>query len=294
MTAARALSIVLIALVAPGCSLILDASQFRHDSGPALHPDAAPTDAAPKDAHVGHDGGMRDGPSDLDSADQDALPQPDSGVDAGPLADAMPGLDATSNSDATPVDAGPPVQLATLMPADVDEGQGGSANGPGVPLLLEGSAFTADSAISFSDPGLHADPPLVSADGTWLAVALHIAVDTALATGATKMVTVTVSHGMSSAQLALTVHGLDELALTSSGTVPAGGFAARYSRVNISPQVSLHLSGAAAARLVATEDVVVDGVLSADGLPDGTAGPGSCAGGSAQAAALCSSGGSAG
>jgi hypothetical protein len=181
------------------------------------------------------------------------------------------------------------LELTNVNPASVPEGLGSSDVGPRAVVVVSGAQISDQAQITSDDPGVTIEDKAVSADGTRLALVLRVGVDPALADGASKMVTLTVTQGASGEfedTVMLEVAGLDELE-PGPGTLDTATLKPRYSRVVLDAG-AVSLRGTAPARIVSTSDITImaGSTLDADGATgpaDGSAasvpGAGGCAGG---------------
>jgi hypothetical protein len=209
-------------------------------------------------------------------------------VDAPPGTDAVP-MDAGPRPDAMPGD----LEIYELSPDTVEEGVGEVRK---VPVAITGANMEPGAMVQLEGPGLDGVPQMleVSEDGTLAVFEIGIPVDTALGDSAVDKVTVTVTQGGQMDTLTLNVDWLDELLITSAGTLDGSELDARYSRITISENVEV--TGAASLRLVATAEIVLSALVAADGLDamnasGGTAQAGGCKGGNMAQNGDCTPGG---
>ena len=212
-------------------------------------------------------------------------------IDAAPgTIDAAPGtIDAAPRPDAVPGD----LTLDRLSPDTVDEGMGLMRR---VPIVIEGANIAAGAMVAVTGPGQDgaAQALVVSADGTLAAFELVVPIDTTRGESASDPLTVTVMQGDQSETLPLNVDWLNELAVTTAGTLDTMTLDTKYSRVEI--RANVQATGTPPVRLVATAEIVLAAALTADGASGalqfgGVAQAGGCAGGNEQQNGGCASGG---
>jgi hypothetical protein len=217
--------------------------------------------------------------------DPDKLRQ---GGDGGP-----PGSDGGVQRDAIPPGE---FGLTFLEPATVQEGEG--AAWP-VPIIVRGQKIAPGATITLDGAGFIQSPvtATVAGDGSLIVFPLQVPVLEALAADQTDRITVTVLSDGESDSLQLTVQGLDELVasdVSQPDQVEAADLAPLYSRIHIDRDLTF--TGSEPIRLVATAEIVLDGVLDANGRPadvatPGQGGPGGCVGGVPNGNGACSTGG---
>lgn len=243
------------------------------------------------------------------SGDDFAKPEPD----AAPVIDSPPPIDAPPLIDANPS----LLTIDRVEPDTIAEGTGSELTGRPVPIIIHGANFTPGAVISLMTPAKEVDAgvadaavsdaavndagitptgapvlgaSVVSSDGTMIATTIAIPVRDDLADGESETYRLVVSQQGHSADVDLTVTGLDELTLAPGTlTVSAGTLKPAYSRIVIDQNV--HAIGAAPVRLFATAEIVVSATLDANGAQNGTAGAGGCAGGTAEGPGGCGTGG---
>jgi hypothetical protein len=216
----------------------------------------------------------------------------------------LPPLDASSGTaDAPPtVDAGPiqrpdaapdDLTLYALSPDTLEEGMGVVRR---VPVAITGANMEPGALVQLEGPGQDgvARPLVVSENGTLAVFEIGIPIDPTRDSSATDTVTVTVVQGDQMETLTLNVDWLDELQITTAGTLDASTLDARYSSINIGGDVQV--IGTAPLRLVATAEIVLSALVSADGLDamnaaGGAAQAGGCKGGNMAQNGDCTPGG---
>src|SRR6185503_10578740 len=172
-------------------------------------------------------------------------PPSEAGIDAPP--DAPPDAEIILDADPTKL------ELVEIAPSTIDEGQGDGGSRPA--LVVIGGHQIVDNNLSVeikADSGtalLTLGTPIVAKNGNWIAIAVTAHVDPALAAGATRALTVTVTQtvppesggGTKTAALSgkLSLLGYGEL--DALGKLPMTGnkinspmLASKYSKVDLS------------------------------------------------------------
>ena len=204
-------------------------------------------------------------------------------------------LEYDAGPDAPPPDAALPdvneqaLALGVVEPAQVFEGQGSFAGGPGVAILVHGTDIAPNATVSVSGvAGVVIEQVHASADGSTIGAVLRIPVDDTRPEGADQTLTLTVEQGDPKVSQTTTVlvKSLDELVLVAQPNPST--FKPRYSRITSSGITSLR--GGSIARLVATGSIAISTKLDADATNNAT-GAGGCAGGGANQDGMCGTGG---
>jgi len=222
-------------------------------------------------------------------------------------------------SDASPTmaDAMPPpdvdptqLSLTAVTPDTVLEGEGSTATGRAIPILVTGDSIAPDAVIRFEpaaaadvdagagDAGVGALPievgdTVVSTDGTMATTTIRVPIMETVGQGESLSLRVIVDQTGASAGLDFTVTGLNELDVAGGTlTTQSAGLAAAYSRITFAQPV--HLAGTEPARFYATSEIIVSAAVDADGQTAGVPGAGGCPGGTSQNAGDCGVGGGGG
>lgn len=166
------------------------------------------------------------------------------------------------------------------------DGCPGGRRAPLVLVATDAPLVSASATIPGTDIDVHVDV-LAQAAGR-AALAVRIPVTTALGAGEHDLELEVVATDGSAATTRLSAQTFDELVLANERDVPPPG---PYSTIVVPTAIVAHLTGPAAARLVAIGDIDLAGILSVDATATGP-GPGGCAGAaSASAPAGCPPGG---
>ena len=192
------------------------------------------------------------------------------------------GLDAADNvPDSSAADGRIESDAGPIEPTSFREGEGSGSGAPPVVIVLRGGPFAADASVRVvrtddPDTDLVADPPVVSGDGSMLAVAIRIPVDPDLEETETATLQILIDEEPLPGNVL--VEGLDEADLT--GTVNTDELRPLYARITVTNPVEF--AGASPAILRSTTDITSAFSLDANGRPGvlgGDPGAGGCAGG---------------